>query len=94
LFLVLSLLGREEEKKEPERPKKQIQAKQASQTYSSGFFKEPEKKAKIGYNGKYYCGGKLETKCDCCNGKCGLDIGCNCSACMKLDIIFSELIMH
>lgn len=28
----------------------------------------------------------MEGNCDCCNGYCGLDNGCNCSACMKLDI--------
>jgi hypothetical protein len=42
--------------------------------------------ARLGENGKYYCGGPLEGPCDCCNGYCGPENGCNCSACMQLDI--------
>lgn len=43
-------------------------------------------KARIGSSGKYYCGGRLETNCSCCNGHCGPDNGCNCRLCMALDI--------
>ena len=54
--------------------------------------KEREKKnaygrtSRFGDVQRYYCGGKLETNCDCCDGNCGPDDGCNCKACMKLDI--------
>ena len=47
---------------------------------------EKGRRARIGESGKYYCGGVLDTNCMCCNGYCGPDNGCNCSACMKLDI--------
>jgi hypothetical protein len=40
----------------------------------------------LGTSGKFYCGGKLETKCSCCNGHCGPTNGENCVECMKLDI--------
>lgn len=46
-------------------------------------------KARLGSSGKYYCGGKLEGKCGpwgCCDGSCGPTNGCNCRACMILDI--------
>lgn len=42
--------------------------------------------AKLGETGKYYCGGRLDFVCNCCNGSCGPDNGCNCSGCMELDI--------
>lgn len=42
--------------------------------------------ARIGLTGKYYCGGKLDTPCSCCNGYCGTSSGCNCLNCMRLDI--------
>ena len=44
------------------------------------------KQARIGQSGKYYCGGILGTKCNCCDGQCGTTSGCNCLSCMKLDI--------
>lgn len=44
------------------------------------------REAKLGENGKYFCGGILGTNCMCCNGYCGPSNGCNCSSCMKLDI--------
>jgi hypothetical protein len=47
---------------------------------------EKGRQARLGISGKYYCGGPLDTNCNCCNGYCGMDDGCNCSACMKLDI--------
>ena len=40
--------------------------------------------ARLGENGKYYCGARHE--CACCNGFCGLTNGCNCDACMRLDV--------
>lgn len=44
-------------------------------------------RAKLGQNGKYYCGKRVPVNsCRCCNGSCGPDDGCNCSDCMKLDI--------
>ncbi|CAF3927391.1 unnamed protein product [Rotaria sp. Silwood1] len=43
--------------------------------------------ATIGLSGKYYCGGYLDyMHCRCCDGRCGPNNGCNCSACMELDI--------
>ena len=43
--------------------------------------------ARLGSTGKYYCGKKLDgPKCNCCDNYCGLSTGCNCSACMELDI--------
>lgn len=37
----------------------------------------------IGTNGKFYCKQKSDVKCKCCDGNCGPDNGCNCSAYMK-----------
>jgi hypothetical protein len=43
--------------------------------------------ARIGETGKYYCGKDLDrVDCRCCNGSCGPTNGCNCSACMQLDL--------
>jgi hypothetical protein len=42
--------------------------------------------ARLGSNGKYYCGQRLNGSCTCCNGFCGPTNGCNCEACMRLDI--------
>ncbi|CAF4049225.1 unnamed protein product [Rotaria sordida] len=43
--------------------------------------------ARLGNTGKFYCGGTLdERRCNCCNDICGPTSGCNCSACMLLDI--------
>ncbi|CAF1087659.1 unnamed protein product [Adineta steineri] len=45
------------------------------------------RKARLGISGKFYCGGQLDgLRCLCCNGKCGLSTGCNCSGCMLLDV--------
>jgi len=45
--------------------------------------------ARLGSNGKYYCGKRLDgPKCSCCDGYCGLHSGCNCSGCMELDLKF------
>jgi len=45
------------------------------------------KLSRLGLTGKYYCGGKTENPelCDC-DGNCGPENGCNCTACMELDI--------
>ena len=43
--------------------------------------------ARLGSTGKYYCGMTLDgQRCGCCDGYCGPTNGCNCSACMKLDV--------
>jgi len=43
--------------------------------------------ARLGSNGKYYCGKRLDgPDCVCCDGYCGTHSGCNCSGCMELDI--------
>lgn len=34
-----------------------------------------QRKSVLGTTSKYYCGGKLEGKCSCCNGYCGPDNG-------------------
>jgi hypothetical protein len=47
----------------------------------------------IGYTGKFYCGGHQET-CNligCCDGTCGKTNGCNCRACMQLDVTARSL---
>ncbi|XP_013395836.1 E3 ubiquitin-protein ligase NRDP1 [Lingula anatina] len=42
--------------------------------------------ARLGSTGKYYCSQRLNGHCRCCNGYCGPTNGCNCEACMKLDV--------
>ena len=42
--------------------------------------------ARLGKTGKYYCGQRLGFRCSCCNGTCGPDSGCNCTACFRLDL--------
>jgi hypothetical protein len=43
--------------------------------------------ARIGSVPKYYCGNKTEVHCGCtCDGLCGSGDGCNCAACMELDL--------
>jgi len=45
------------------------------------------RQARLGSSGKFYCGGQLDgERCKCCNNYCGPTNGCNCSACMQLDI--------
>ena len=41
--------------------------------------------ARLGQNGKYYCGQPLDVVCECCNGVRGPIEGCNCTACLRLD---------
>ena len=41
--------------------------------------------ARLGSNGKYYCGGNMDYPCGCCTN-CGPMSGCNCLGCLKLDI--------
>ena len=45
---------------------------------------------KLGSTGKFYCGLPLEGAC-CCDGYCGPTNGCNCRACMVLDIQMRRL---
>lgn len=40
--------------------------------------------SKKGDTGKYYCGMKL-LSCNCCDGHCGPNNGCNCGPCAQLD---------
>ena len=43
--------------------------------------------ARLGATGKYYCGGMLSSSHPrCCDGRCGVENGCNCVHCMQLDI--------
>jgi hypothetical protein len=44
------------------------------------------RRAILGVVSKYYCGGKMTGKCNCCDGNCGPDNGENCDACMELDV--------
>eukprot|EP00794_Sanderia_malayensis_P009744 gene9744-10740_t len=47
---------------------------------------------RLGETGKYYCGGSLgDAGCPCCCGSCGPTNGCNCSACMKMDVKMHKL---
>lgn len=43
-------------------------------------------RARLGVNGKYYCGGRNNTCKECCGGVCGPFEGCNCAGCMELDV--------
>ena len=57
------------------------------------IFNKNGDKSVAGENGKYYCGnGNLQ--CECCDGSCGPDDGCNCSACMELDVQTRGLTHH
>lgn len=47
--------------------------------------------AKLGESGSFYCGGKLEGSCNCCDGNCGPTNGCCCKSCMKLNIAARKL---
>lgn len=66
----------------------EVQPKQTVLTADPIITRNNEKgrKARLGSSGKYYCGGRLEGKCGCCNGDCGPTNGCNCRSCMILDI--------
>ena len=44
------------------------------------------REARLGASGKYYCGRASDTRCGCCNGRCGPSDGCNCSSCFRLDL--------
>ena len=44
----------------------------------------------IGETGKYYCGQRV-LNCDCCEGHCGPNSGCNCAQCMELDVCARRL---
>jgi len=44
------------------------------------------REARLGTTGKFYCQGPLEKGCKCCDGYCGPCTGCNCTACMELDV--------
>jgi len=49
-------------------------------------------KARLGSNGKFYCGNPLDGRmCGCCDGYCGPVDGCNCSGCMELDLKLRKL---
>ncbi len=47
--------------------------------------------ARLGSTGKFYCGEHVDGKCGCCDGTCGPTNGCNCVACMRLDIAIRSL---
>ncbi|CAI2379213.1 unnamed protein product [Moneuplotes crassus] len=49
------------------------------------------KRATMSSNGKFYCRGKLDKKCKCCNIVCGPKQGCNCNACTELDRKYRNL---
>lgn len=48
--------------------------------------------SRLGITGKYYCKSHMGScKNNCCDQQCGPDNGCNCLACMKLDIKMRRL---
>ncbi|CAG9332995.1 unnamed protein product [Blepharisma stoltei] len=47
--------------------------------------------SRLGQNGKYYCGRPMKVRCKCCDGNCGPGNGCNCAACMELDVKAMQL---
>lgn len=49
------------------------------------------RRVRIGRTGKHYCGGRLPGSCGCCDGRCGPTAGCNCLACMELDVAARRL---
>ena len=51
-----------------------------------GTTNSSDRLSRLGASGKFYCQGPLNTKCACCNGTCGPTNGCNCVACMELDV--------
>ena len=42
--------------------------------------------ATLGTTGKYYCGQNVDGCKVCCDGRCGPSNGCNCRACMIVDV--------
>ncbi|XP_065054194.1 uncharacterized protein LOC135682995 [Rhopilema esculentum] len=45
-----------------------------------------------GKTGKFYCGKPLDDpECSCSGAQCGPETGCNCNACMKLDVVTQSL---
>ena len=73
-----------------------VSCQKALRKKSSGYYVDriaPKKNlrganARIGGTGKFYCGQHSET-CSlggCCDGVCGTANGCNCRACMLLDV--------
>jgi hypothetical protein len=47
-----------------------------------------------GDTGRFFCGKKSDVRCNGCDGNCGPNNGCNCSACLRLDIEFYKLGMN
>ncbi|XP_047126381.1 E3 ubiquitin-protein ligase NRDP1 [Hydra vulgaris] len=64
-----------------------------SKSFISTKINSKGRQARLGATGKYYCSGKLDlaSKCQCCDGNCGPDNGCNCTSCMALDISTRKL---
>jgi len=54
-----------------------------SQSSPINFIENDHYKAFLGENDIFYCGGRLNFKCKCCDGMCGPTNGCVCSACMR-----------
>ena len=78
MFLIVSLEQNEEEEEE----KKQTPSDDPLIATKNSLGRV----ARLGQSGKFYCGGKTGFSCGCCDGNCGPSNGCNCVACMKLDI--------
>jgi hypothetical protein len=47
--------------------------------------------ARIGSNGVYYCGRRMNHCNKCCDGHCGTTNGCNCADCQRLTIQARQL---
>jgi hypothetical protein len=54
-----------------------------SQSGPISFIENDNYNASLGENNIFYCGGRLNFKCKCCDGTCGPTNGCVCSACMR-----------
>jgi hypothetical protein len=51
-----------------------------------GTTNSSDRHSRLGASGKFYCQGPLNASCSCCDGNCGPTNGCNCVACMELDV--------
>eukprot|EP00831_Metopus_contortus_P070462 TRINITY_DN6398_c0_g1_i1.p1 TRINITY_DN6398_c0_g1~~TRINITY_DN6398_c0_g1_i1.p1 ORF type:complete len:306 (+),score=37.64 TRINITY_DN6398_c0_g1_i1:126-1043(+) len=80
------LFGGVESKKEKSKSVSRASRKKPIPDVLNGELNKNGDLSKIGVNGKFYCGQRLDViRCSCCNGFCGKTNGCNCSACMALD---------
>jgi len=72
-------------------PENRWYKKDISFIFAKSHTNESGREAYMGASGKFYCGGPMEYQCMCCDTQCGMDDGCNCVHCMKLDLYFKGL---